>query len=351
MATYRGAVPRFDRSLSWLLTLVALGVGACAAPGPRPTSTSAAAAASAVVRFSAAGDFDNTADTAKVLEDIAARGDDFTLALGDLSYGRVGTEAQWCDFVTARVGPTYPFQLLSGNHESDGENGLIANFLPCLPDRLTGVVGGYGKQWYVDVPAQDPVVRFVMISPDLDFGAGQWSYRPGTAHYRWTTTAIDGARALSIPWVVVGMHKPCHTVGRYSCDVGRPLLDLLVSKRVDLVLAGHEHAYMRTSALGVGPGCDAVPVNRFDADCVAQTGGDLTKGSGTVFAVVGTGGVGLRDLDLADPEEPYFESYSGANVDPAHGSLDVTVSATELTAVFDPIPGATFTDRFTIAAP
>ena len=39
---------------------------------------------------------------------------DFTLALGDLSYGTTGQEQSWCDFVTSRVGAGYPFELVAG---------------------------------------------------------------------------------------------------------------------------------------------------------------------------------------------------------------------------------------------
>ena len=73
--------------------------------------------------------------------------------------------AGWCDFVTSRVGAGYPFELISGNHESNGQNGNINDFSACLPNQLPGAVGTYGRQYYVDVPADDPIVRFIMISP------------------------------------------------------------------------------------------------------------------------------------------------------------------------------------------
>ena len=71
---------------------------------------------------------------------------DLNLALGDLSYGATGAEQAWCDFVTARVGAGFPFELLAGNHESNGQNGNINDFSACLPNQLPGVVGTYGRQ-------------------------------------------------------------------------------------------------------------------------------------------------------------------------------------------------------------
>ena len=46
----------------------------------------------------------------------------------------------------SRSAPGYPFELLSGNHESNGQNGNINDFSACLPNQLPGVVGTYGRQ-------------------------------------------------------------------------------------------------------------------------------------------------------------------------------------------------------------
>ena len=87
-------------------------------------------------------------------------------------------------------------------------------------------------------PPAHPLVRVVMISPALDFGRGAWSYDDGTTHQAWLTAAVTGARAAGIPWVVVGMHKPCLSVGNYECDPGTELVDLLLDTGVDLVRHG-----------------------------------------------------------------------------------------------------------------
>jgi PKD repeat protein len=301
-----------------------------------------------VVHFTVAGDYGSTAATTAVLNRIAAQAPDLNLAVGDLSYGTTGAEQAWCDLVTSRVGAGFPFELISGNHESNGQNGNINDFSACLPNQLSGVVGTYGRQWYVDVPKQAPLVRFVMISPALPFTDGTWSYAAGTPRYTWTAAAIDGARAASIPWVVVGMHKPCLSVGTYQCDVGADLMNLLVSKKVDLVLTGHEHGYERTKQLGLTAGCAAVQPGSVTTACIRDSDNDLVKDQGTVFATVGTGGVGLYNMNPADSEAGYFAAWSGANSNPTYGPLDVQVTADQLDARFLPSSGGTFADAFTI---
>ncbi len=250
----------------------------------------------------------------------------------------------------ARVGAGFPFELIAGNHESDGNNGNINDFSACLPNQLPGVVGTYGRQWYVDVPQVDPLVRYVMISPALDFPDSTWTYTAGSPRYNWTAAAIDGAGAAGIPWVVVGMHKPCLSISIYTCEPGADLINMLLAKDVDLVLSGHDHTYQRTKQLGLGAGCASLTIGSYNAACVADADSTMVKGAGTVFATVGTGGTPLRDVNLSDPEAPYMAAYSGLNANPTWGSLDVTIDQDELSASFLRGSGGTFNDPFTIQA-
>lgn len=331
--------------------LLALGAAACSpSPSPHPaapTTSSAPATESPrpiatdtrELRFSAAGDFDSTAQTRKVLSAIGARRDDLTLALGDLSYGRSGEEARWCRLVTDRVTAAYPFELLAGNHESNGRNGDIRAFARCLPNRLPGLVGDYPRQWYADLPAKDPLVRFVMIAPAIEFPDGVASYAAGTAEYDWTRNALRDARAKGIPWTVVGMHTPCLSVGEYSCEPGRDLVDLLVSERVPLVLSGHEHGYQRTAQITSSTRCPRLVLDAFEPACVADRDADLALGAGTTFVTVGTGGRALREVHRKDPEFRYFVVTSGSDETPTWGSLAVTVRPDRLVASFEPAQG------------
>jgi hypothetical protein len=301
-----------------------------------------------VLRFSAAGDFSASSQAQAVFGAIGALDNDLHLALGDLSYGVTGQEQAWCDLVTAGVGAGYPFELLAGNHESNGVNGHINDFSACLPNQLPGVVGTYGRQYYVDVPKEAPLARFVMISPGIPFPDSTWSYNVGTPRYNWTAAAIDGARAANIPWVVVGMHKPCISVGQYTCDPGADIQNLLVSKRVDLVLTGHEHLYQRSKQLAHGPGCAALTPGTYNAACVEDADSNLVKDAGTVMATIGTGGVALRDVFPTDSEMPYFAATSGLNQNPTFGVLDFELTPDVLTASFERAAGGTFGDSFTI---
>jgi PKD repeat protein len=330
----RGAL----HALVLAILLLMLGTHVSAAPQPGR------------VHFTAAGDFSASTNAGLVLDAIDTVDSDLTLALGDLSYGATGQEQAWCDFVTTRVGAGYPFELLAGNHESNGQNGNINDFSACLPNQLPGVVGTYGRQYYVDVPADEPVARFILISPALPFPDGTtWSYDAGTPRYNWTAQTIDAARAAQIPWVVVGMHKPCITVGQYACDPGSDIFNLLLSKKVDLILSGHEHNYQRSDQLGLGAGCATVVPGAFDTDCVTDSDDTFVQGAGSVVAVVGTGGINLRDVSATDPEAGYFDVTSGLNANPTWGALNVIATEDSLQASFLRAAGGSLTDTFSIS--
>lgn len=315
---------------------------ASSAPAENPAAT-----APVRLHVTAAGDYSSSAEAAGVLARIGAIKPDAHFALGDLSYGSPGEEQRWCDLVASHTGVGFPFQLVAGNHESNGKDGNIDAFAACLPNRLPGMAGTYGRQYYVDVPQHDPVARFIMVSPGIPFRDGTWDYSAGSARYNWTAAAIDGARSASIPWVVVGMHTVCLSLGVYTCEAGSELTDLMVSKDVDLVLNGHEHLYQRSKQLSTGKGCTGITPEAYDAQCVRRDGNKLSKGAGTVFITVGTGGVPLRKVHTDDPEAPYFAAYSGQNAKPSHGLLDLRFTETSLTGRFIATAGK-FQDGFTI---
>src|SRR5881396_119920 len=204
------------------------------------------------------------------------------------------------------VGSSFAFELVSGNHEDDARpNGFIDNFAACLPDRMNAH-GRYGAEYYFDV---GPLIRVIVIAPNLRVGGVSYEYVQGNSRYAWLAQRIDEARAAAIPWVIVGMHKVCITLGEKSCEIGADLMNLLISKRVDLVLQGHDHTYQRSKQL------TCASRGSFMSACVVDDGSDdtYTKGAGTIFVVAGAFGNTLYLIDTLDPEVGYFATSLGSN--------------------------------------
>jgi hypothetical protein len=301
--------------------------------------------------FTAAGDYGFNKDSAATLEAISREKPNFHLALGDLKYKNDLSENDWCDFVKSKVGKKFPFQLVAGNHEDDyGEDGRITKFAECLPDRI-GVKGKYARDYYFDYRK---LARFIMISPDLTIKGRHYYYGQSNADYKRIAKLIDEARAKNIPWVIVGMHKSCLSMGAYYCRIYADLLNLLVEKKVDLILQAHEHNYQRSKQLSLNAACPTIEVDSYSARCVADDGADdvYNKGAGSVFVISGAAGADLYDINLADPEAGYFAKWMGANATPTKGFMRFTVTATQLSAEFiNSTSTSTFTDKFTISKP
>jgi len=308
------------------------------------------------VTFAAAGDFSANARTAASLARLDGSGAEFFLALGDLDYNDTLTDAAWCDYVKARLptlGTSFPFELVSGNHEDDdGPDGFIMNHAACLPDRLgatAGPVGGYGAEYFADYPASAPLVRVIMTSPGLVIGGERYDYLVGDAHYTWLSQRIDEARAQGIPWVIVGMHHPCLSTGNHGCSISKDLHNLLIAKRVDLVLQGHDHNYQRSKQLATNPStCPTVPTGSYDADCVIDTGADHTylKGAGALFLIDGTFGKASYPINPADVQAPYFATADSTS----NGFVSYTVTPDRLDATFVAAIGS-YADTFSILPP
>lgn len=313
--------------------------------------------------FTAVGDYGNETTSPTVLQGIGKEGANFHIVLGDFSYDEVTPESSWCQMVKDNLntgagksvgdayGETFPFELLSGDHESNGIDGFIENFSACLPDRLGTIQGTYGKEYFFDYPQVSPIARFILISPNITFVEGVYSYTVGSPRYDWLAATIDGARAAGIKWVIVGMHFNNISTGYKDAQVVSDTMNLLLNKKVDLILQANEHNYQRSKQLALGPNCATLGRENFDADCIVDDGADdlYSRGKGTVIVIDGTGGKGLYDIDLSSVEKPYFAKYMGNNVSGRHGFMKYSVSWDSINAQFVPTEDtSTFSDAFTI---
>ena len=336
------------------LNLVARAPAEVGPPGPPPPTA---------FSFAGGGDMGYSPEAAAVLQGIAGAGVDFSLHFGDMAYDQIYPETAWCDFIKDPrngVGPDFPYEIVAGGHDLGSGPGpaaqyrtLIDNYTACLPDHMHST-GTYGKEYFFDHPAAAPLLRVIMISPSITMPDGtKYDYSAGSPRYQWVSDAIDGARAAGIRWIAVGMARDCISAGEKSCEVGTDLFNLLVNKRVDLILEGHEHGYERSRQLATGPACPAIPVDRVDPACFGDSGAgsDYTKGAGPIVVVAGTLGIPLRPMNPQDTEAGDFVAIMGGNINPAHGFMKYTVTADRIQAQFVRTSKGAFADQFSIVDP
>lgn len=292
--------------------------------------------------FAAAGDFGANDNTKAVLKEIVRNNADFTVALGDLSYGKV-SEQEWCGMLHGILGKDHPVELVAGNHD-DKEGSTDDTFRQCLPNKMAGMTGEYGAQYAF---TYKNAARFINIAPGLTVDDMTYQYKPGSAEYTWLVDQIESAHANGIPWTIVGMHEVCITMGEKSCEINPSLFSLLIEKKVDLILQGHEHGYIRSKQLASRTACPPDETGSIQNICVADSDNAFRKGQGTVVAINGSGGAEIRAVNLESPDKPYFADWHGANADPAYGPFIVSVWADKLEARFMSSAGEQ-KDAFTI---
>ncbi len=287
--------------------------------------------------FTAVGDYGANKFTAKNLKNIKKLRPDVHLALGDFSYNEIAPETKWCAFVKKYLKNT-PIALLAGNHESNGKDGSLDNFLSCLPNTLSGIEGEYGKEYFFDYPEDDPLARFILISPDLRFSDGKiFVYKSDSGNFKWLKKVAKESQGKDIPWTVVAMHKTCLSAGDKSCEVGEELINYLLANNIDLILQGHAHSYQRTKQL------TCIKVNAFDSSCVGEDElSGYKQGNGAVISIIGTGGAPSRKIDYNDPEVSYFASLEGD----IYGFMKFEVKRESLKGAFHSTSGVK--DEFTI---
>ncbi len=294
-------------------------------------------------RFTAAGDYGQTSYTTANLNYIAHSKVNFHLGLGDFDYDPNTSANAWSAYAKSHLPTNFPFEIVAGGHDTQIDT-LTADF----PDHIGHIKGTYGKEYSFDYPSATPLARFIIITPS-DILPG-YDYGKGSIHYNWVAQMIDGAREAHIRWVIVAMHQYCFVIDSKSC-ANQDLLDLLLNKKVDLILQAQKHTYQASKQLALNnTTCPTLPITSYNPHCVVNATKSLTKGAGSVIVVSGTGGtMPLLSIDNSDPKIQYFRSWMGANVNQTFGVSQFTVSSTQITMRFVPVSGGTFTDSFTIS--
>jgi hypothetical protein len=289
--------------------------------------------------FTAAGDHDNNSNSVASMDKVKASGSNFYLALGDLSY-EAGGEQAWCNMFKSRFNHV---EILAGNHDvGESAGGNINNYIQYCPYTLNSILtGSYGKQYYFDYPATNPIARFIMIAPDVAGSLNINYTTTSSAGYVFTKNAIDDAQADGIKWIIVGMHKNCISTGSKSCEIGTTIMNLLINERVDLILQSHDHNYQRSHALS------CITTNTVNSACIGDSGSDnlYIKGRGPVIVINGEFGRPLYDVAWADSESGYFAAISSTSF----GLSKYTVTNTQITSEYlKSSSTGTWSDTFTI---
>eukprot|EP00808_Paulinella_micropora_P013233 g45284.t1 len=256
-------------------------------------------------RFGVAGGFGQGPNFNSLVGLAAISALDFFVSTGDLSC-TTGGEATCCSYWQQKR--IYRLLLLAGNHDTgESRGGNIDQYIANCRNDLSSAVSDlslYCKRYYVDFSVAAPMVRIIFVTPGVT-GSLAWlnTFAINGQGFNYTRDAVFAAKAQGIKWIIVAMHKNFISVLSKRNELGSDFMPMLFQNGVDLILQGHEHGYERTKQI------TCAVVNAYDANCVVDADNVMVKGSGTVIAVVGTGGIDLKSImNPADPEWGYFAS-------------------------------------------
>src|SRR3989449_1214367 len=355
--------------------------------------------ASASFSFAASGDMGSLTASTGVnnLNRLQGVNPGFFLGLGDFSYDPSVTGDIWCSQFKSKFNG---IQILPGDHDTGGHNSASFGEANNYQKYINGcsltlgipIVCGpvadncYGKEYYFDYPGGAPMARFIFASPKIynitgvctsspncSSQTGQpctdqygcWTYSSGDIHYSWVASAIEDARAKGIRWVVVGTHKLCISASDATCSIGVAFFNMLVQKKVDLVIQSHDNAYERSKQIAINPalGCSSIKTDGngytlYNSGCVVDSGsrGYYTPGAGTVVVAQGAWVNDLYSVNNTSvngganaAEAPYFVKLMGSNTaGNGLGFVTYNVSANRIDVQTN--FSGTFSDNFSIWA-
>ncbi|WNM60310.1 FG-GAP-like repeat-containing protein [Candidatus Nitrospira neomarina] len=283
-----------------------------------------------------------------MLTETSANPPDIILHMGDMAYEN-GTDAEFTSKHFAiyqdilRQTPLWP---TLGNHEVPNSTSSMgigpyyeAHVLPSS-GQAGGVASGTEAYYAFDYAN----VHFIVLD-SMDS-----SRAPGSPMVTWLQNDLA---STGQEWVIAFWHHPPYSKGHDSdnaadsggrlVDMREKILPILEAGGVDLVFAGHSHAYERSYLLdgaygyGTAPNFATPSFNTLQADGhILDAGNGNPSGTGayqksaggvshdgTVYVVAGHGG---HDLDSTHPVHPVM-----AVLDVAYGSVLLDITGSSLT--------------------
>nr|XP_019703223.1 purple acid phosphatase 2 [Elaeis guineensis] len=235
------------------------------------------------------------------------------LFVGDLSYADNYTNHNnvrwdtWGRFIE-RSAAYQPWIWVAGNHELDfaPEIGENVPFKPYshryhVPYRASGSTSPF---WYSIKRASAYIIVLASYS----------AYGKYTPQYEWLEAELPKVNRSETPWLIVLMHAPWYNSYNYHYMEGETMRVMyeqwFVNYKVDVVFAGHVHAYERSYRIS------NIAYNIVNGKCTP-----VPDQSSPVYITIGDGGnvEGLA-TNMTDPQ-PSYSAYREASF--GHAIFDI----------------------------
>ncbi|CAM6091265.1 unnamed protein product [Calypogeia fissa] len=263
--------------------------------------------------FGVIGDLGQTFDSKSTFDHYLSSSGQSLLYVGDLSYADdypFDYNVRW-DTWGRMVEPSTAYQAwiwTAGNHELEF-NPTIGESVPFKP---------FTHRYHTPYAASNstsPLFYAIRRGPATIIVLSSYSaYGKYTPQYVWLTGFLPTIDRTITPWVIVLLHSPWYNSNTYHYMEGETMRvefeNFLVSASVDIVFAGHVHAYERT-----------YPVSNIKYDIVNGLCTPTLNASAPTYVTIGDGGniEGLAGI-FTEPQ-PAYSAYREASF--GHAELQI----------------------------
>ncbi|KAE8666297.1 putative purple acid phosphatase 20 [Hibiscus syriacus] len=212
------------------------------------------------IKFAVAGDLGQTDWTNSTLQHIGQLNHDMLLLPGDLAYADL-MQPLWDSFgrLVEPLASQRPWMVTQGNHEV--ERMPLVHKTPFT---------AYNARWHMPFEQSGSTsnlyysfdaagVHVIMLGSYTNFD-------PASDQFKWLQADLGKIDRGKTPWIIVIVHAPWYNTntahqGESAADLMKTYMEpLLYKAQVDIVLAGHVHAYERFTRVYNGKADDCGPV-------------------------------------------------------------------------------------------
>ncbi|KAL3825781.1 hypothetical protein ACJIZ3_021810 [Penstemon smallii] len=199
------------------------------------------------IKFAVAGDLGQTEWTSSTLQHIVKSNYDVLLLPGDLSYADM--YQPWWDtfgYLVQPLASKRPWMVTQGNHEIEKIPKIHKEKFTAYNARWVMPYEESGSPSNLFYSFEVGGVHVIMLGSYAEFESD-------STQYRWLMSDLKKVDRKRTPWLVVVLHAPWYNSNRAhqseyeSIGMKNAMEDVLYEARVDVVLAGHVHAYERFS--------------------------------------------------------------------------------------------------------
>ncbi|KAK2997665.1 hypothetical protein RJ639_025003 [Escallonia herrerae] len=213
------------------------------------------------IKFAAIGDLGQTEWTRSTLQHISKSNYDVLLLPGDLSYADY-LQQLWDSFgrLVEPLASQRPWMVTQGNHEVEKIPLLHSTPFTSYNARWPMPFEESGSNSNSYYSFEVAGVHITMLGSYTHFGVG-------SEQYEWLQSDLGKVNRTKTPWIVVLLHAPwynsntAHQGETESIDMKTAMEGLLYGSRVDVVFAGHVHAYERFTRVYKEQADDCGPVH------------------------------------------------------------------------------------------